>query len=344
MLEGHIEDTIKKKVLSRKPMISIDEQIELLKSKGIKFNIMSEVEAKKYLSNNNNYFKVTSYRKNYKKHPGGVQVGQYIHLEFAYLVDLAIIDMRIRYHILHIALDIEHYIRMDLIKKVSEYNEDGYSIVKEYFNYLEEKQKNKLRAELKRNKENVYCGDLLKAYEDDYPIWVFVELITFGSLIYLYKFCAEKFNDKQMKDNFFMFKTCKEIRNAAAHNNCIINDLKTNTCKHKTNTKVVKWLTSMDGLNKKFKKNKMTNARLQQIVTLLYVHEKLVTSNGIKNKECDKLFELKERINRESNYYDSNDLIATSFNFLSKVIDNWIQRNYNKRHIEKEEIFCRAAL
>ncbi|WP_027422619.1 Abi family protein [Lachnobacterium bovis] len=102
-----------KKVLSRKPMISIDEQIELLKSKGIKFNIMSEVEAKKYLSNNNNYFKVTSYRKNYDKHPGGVQVGQYIHLEFAYLVDLAIIDMRIRYHILHMALDIEHYIRMD---------------------------------------------------------------------------------------------------------------------------------------------------------------------------------------------------------------------------------------
>ncbi|WP_027422620.1 hypothetical protein [Lachnobacterium bovis] len=74
----------------------------------------------------------------------------------------------------------------------------------------------------------------------------------------------------------------------------------------------------------------MTNARLQQIVTLLYVHEKLVTSNGIKNKECDKLLELKERINRESNYYDSNDLIATSFNFLSKVIENWIQRNYNK--------------
>lgn len=324
-----IKDTINDNMLFRKPMISIDEQIELLKSKGVKFNIMNEDAAKDYLSNNNNYFKLTSYRKNYNKHPDGAYVGQYINLEFAYLVDLAIIDMRIRYHILHMALDIEHYIRMDLIKKVSEYNEDGYTIISEYYNSLEDNQKSKLKRELERNKENIYCGDLLKAYENNYPIWVFVELITFGSLIFLYKFCAEKFNDKQMKDNFFMFKTCKEIRNAAAHNNCIINDLKTNTLRHKTNTQVVKWLASMDGLNKNFRKNKMTNARLQQIVTLLYVHEKLVTSKGVKIKECDKLRELKQRINREFNYYESNEQITTSFNFLSQVIDIWITRNYN---------------
>ena len=324
-----IKDTINDNMLLRKPMISIDEQIELLKSKGVKFNIMNEDDAKDYLSNNNNYFKLTSYRKNYKKHPDGAYVGQYINLEFAYLVDLAIIDMRIRYHILHMALDIEHYIRMDLIKKVSEYNEDGYTIISEYCNSLEDNQKSKLKRELERNKENIYCGDLLKAYENNYPIWVFVELITFGSLIYLYKFCAEKFNDKQMKDNFFMFKTCKEIRNAAAHNNCIINDLKTNTLRHKTNTQVVNWLASMDGLNKNFRKNKMTNARLQQIVTLLYVHEKLVTSKGVKTKECDKLRELKQRINREINYYESNEQIRTSFKFLSQVIDIWITRNYN---------------
>lgn len=324
-----IKDTINDNMLFRKPMISIDEQIELLKSKGVKFNIMNEDDAKGYLSNNNNYFKLTSYRKNYMKHPDGAYVGQYINLEFAYLVDLAIIDMRIRYHILHMALDIEHYIRMDLIKKVSEYNEDGYTIISEYCNSLEDNQKSKLKKELERNKENIYCGDLLKAYENNYPIWVFVELITFGSLIYLYKFCAEKFNDKQMKDNFYMFKTCKEIRNAAAHNNCIINDLKTNTLRHKTNTQVVNWLASMDGLNKNFRKNKMTNARLQQIVTLLYVHEKLVTSKGVKIKECDKLRELKQRINREFNYYESNEQITTSFKFLSQVIDIWITRNYN---------------
>lgn len=324
-----LEDTINKKTLSRKPMISIDEQIELLKSKGIKFNIMKEIDAKKYLSDNNNYFKVMSYRKNYEKHPEGVHKGQYIKLEFAYLVDLAIIDMRIRYHILHMALDIEHYIRMDLIKKVSEYNEDGYAIINEYFDSFDEKRKNNLKKELERNGKNIYVGDLLKAYEESYPIWVFVELITFGRLIHLYMFCAEKFKDKQMKDNYYMFKTCKEIRNAAAHNNCIINDLKTHTQKHETNTQVTKWLQSIDGMNNNFRKIKMKKDRLRQIVTLLYVHEKIVTSKGIKSKECDKLLELKQRINRESNYYESNEQIATSFKFLSQVIDNWIKRNYN---------------
>ena len=89
----------------KKPKLSLDEQIEHLKDKGILFNIMDESDAKKYLEQNNNYFKLTAYRKNYNKHPDGKNKGKYINLEFAYLVDMAIIDMRLRYQIVHMALD-----------------------------------------------------------------------------------------------------------------------------------------------------------------------------------------------------------------------------------------------
>lgn len=47
----------------KKPKLSLDEQIEHLKDKGILFNIMDESDAKKYLEQNNNYFKLTAYRK-----------------------------------------------------------------------------------------------------------------------------------------------------------------------------------------------------------------------------------------------------------------------------------------
>ncbi len=69
-----------------KPRLSLDGQVEHLKQKGVLFNIMDEEAAKEYLTQNNNYFKLTAYRKNYGKHPDGENKGKYINLEFAYLV------------------------------------------------------------------------------------------------------------------------------------------------------------------------------------------------------------------------------------------------------------------
>ncbi len=54
-----------------KPKLTSEEQIKHLKEKGIKFSICTEEEAKDYLDYNNNYFKVSSFRKNYSKIPYG---------------------------------------------------------------------------------------------------------------------------------------------------------------------------------------------------------------------------------------------------------------------------------
>lgn len=109
-----------------KPKLSIDGQIEHLKSKGVLFDIMGEDEAKAYLAKNNNYFKLTAYRKNYDKHPDGENKGKYINLEFAYLVDIAVIDMLLRYRFVHMALDIEHHTKLKILRKMNECDEDGY--------------------------------------------------------------------------------------------------------------------------------------------------------------------------------------------------------------------------
>ena len=52
---------------TKKIMLSYDEQIENLKGKGITFNLgFSEDEAKEYLRSHNNFFRVRSYRENFK--------------------------------------------------------------------------------------------------------------------------------------------------------------------------------------------------------------------------------------------------------------------------------------
>lgn len=92
---------------------------------------------KKYLSKNNNYFKLSSFRKNYDKYTDGVNKGKYINLDFAYLIELARIDVEVRHILLKMCLDIEHFIKVSLITAVEAnlggpYGEDGYKIVTDF--------------------------------------------------------------------------------------------------------------------------------------------------------------------------------------------------------------------
>ena len=108
--------------MSHGPKLNTQEQIEHMKSQGISFHAISENKAYQYLQQNNNYFKLRAYRKNYVKN----DAGQYVGLDFAYLKDIAIIDMRLRYEMLEMCLDIEHYARVALIKAVVDTpEEDG---------------------------------------------------------------------------------------------------------------------------------------------------------------------------------------------------------------------------
>lgn len=50
-----------------KELLTTDQLIDHMKAKGITFNIISEQDAKTFLTNNNYYMKLASYRKNYKK-------------------------------------------------------------------------------------------------------------------------------------------------------------------------------------------------------------------------------------------------------------------------------------
>lgn len=308
-----------------KPKLSLDGQIEHLKEKGVLFNIMDEAEARDYLGQHNNYFKLTAYRKNYDKHPAGENKDKYINLEFAYLVDIAVIDMQLRYRIVHMALDLEHHTKLQLLRKMDEYNEDGYQVVQDYIDSLDEKQRKIFDSEINRNKGNIYCGDIIAKYEGAFPIWAFIEIVPFGRLVAFYGFCADRFSDKSMKDTFYRLLTCKEIRNALAHSNCILNNLKAKTAAHSTNAAVTSELMKIKGMNTNFRKNRMSNARIQQVVTLLYTHKDMVESEGIKRSESEDLKKIMERVDKNYDYYNTNPMIKGTFDFLKLVVDSWFK-------------------
>ena len=86
--------------------LNIDEQIAHMRDEnGIKFNLVTENEARLFLLNSTYYFKLKAYAKNFEKYATGAKCGNYIDLEFAYLQDLSTIDMHLRKFIIKSSLD-----------------------------------------------------------------------------------------------------------------------------------------------------------------------------------------------------------------------------------------------
>ncbi len=310
-----------------KPMLAANELIEHLSEKGVKFDMISKENAQKYLEENNNYFKLSSYRKSFSKYDKGDNIGKYINLDFKMLIDLSIIDMRIRKTMLSIVLDLEHYTKVKLLSIIENENKDGYTIVEDYLQYLKDNNEYEyLENELHKNKTGTYCGDLVTKYDEEYPIWVFLEIIPFGRLIKFYRYVAEKLQNRKMIDESYMLMDVRELRNACAHNNCIINDLKANTSKYSANYRVQNEV-AKTGISKKVRDNKLSNIRIKQLITLLYLNKNITTSEGILRYQAKILNELKDRIEHHIDYYNTNELIQTSLNFLNKIIDNWYNNN-----------------
>lgn len=309
-----------------KPLIKTKQQVDHLKNKGITFHYCSESAAADYLRENNNYFKLTSYRKNYEKYENPENKDKYINLDFAYLKDLAIIDMSLRYTLVQLALDIEHFTKLKLLRMIEEKEKDGYKICNDFFQEIGEDQARRLSNEILINKNSIYCCDLIEKYSENLPVWVFLELISFGRLINFYKFCAERFQENKMKNEVYMLLSCKEIRNAAAHSQCILNDLKLKTKnRHNPDWKMMKEIYKIPSVSKDVAKNRMSNERVRQIVTLLYTHKSIVTSAGVLEKAHKSLYGFQERMMKNISFYDTNDLIRGTFNFLDLIIDNWQQ-------------------
>ena len=116
---------------SNKPKLTVQQLVSKMKNeKGISFNYISETDAENYLLNVNNYLRTAAYRKNYQKHTKGVNKGKYIGLDFAYLQELSTIDMHFRFIVSKMCLDIEHALKVQMIKDIEcDPSTDGYDIV-----------------------------------------------------------------------------------------------------------------------------------------------------------------------------------------------------------------------
>lgn len=326
-------DKVDDKSVNLRPMMHIDEMVPYLKQKNIKFEKISEERAEKYLRDNNNYYNITSYKHNFERYLfDGKFVDKYIDLDFAYLKDMAIIDHRVRLILFKMIIDIEHYLKIKILNTIETIDEeDGYRIVNLYLekDFNDERFPKRVHNSIFKKVGNEYYQKIFSKYDVDkdkklenIPIWEFLEIITFGELVNFYDFFTKEYNLVDENRDVYILRDIVKLRNAVAHNTCVLSELNKKDNEYPPAYKVVQCLKSCN-IGKETRDNKLGNSRIRQITYTLYMFNEIVTSDGIKKnikKEINELFF--DRIIHHKEYYNNNELLKSIYSYFKKIIEN----------------------
>ena len=321
-----------------KPSFAVSEQIAHLKSRGVTFELCSEADAAEYLHGANNLLRVSSYRKLFPIKTSGPHAGEYAGLDFEHLRTLSSLDRRLRACFLSIALDIEHFARIEVLDNCEEHGEDGYSIVRDYLQTrLNHKGRNHLEGGLRaRGAEgkthDEYSGDLIAKYlgEDERlgetPVWVFLETVEFRLFTDFYLFCAERWDDEQMLQRHYLLKSVRALRNACAHNSCILNGIGGSSKKSGwiANRLVTEALNGRGIKRTKSRRDKLSNLRVAQIVETLCADSLFCTRASTAKRHARALEEFRLSWEDVRGAFVKNPTITSFFDFFFRLVDVWV--------------------
>lgn len=302
--------------MQQKHKFTIEQQINHMKSQGIKFEISNSDKALNFLTYSNYYFKVKSFAKNYKKNED-----TYENLDFAYLRKFSILDTAFRELVLELSLLCEHLMKVLICRSCSQNNDDdGYTVVNNFFNSENSPQ---LPTSLKRYDEgafSVYSKPLLDKYRNNMPVWVLVEVLNFGELISFYKFYKTQHNIEKISE--FNLYAIKSLRNVAAHNSCILHTLTMPPMgaeDMKTSTTLKNFLYSKGLLSRRGRGREIRIPLIHDFLCLILTFSKLCPNTEIKEKLKQKIFTYFKRCEERSEYFKHETLILQRYFFIKKA-------------------------
>ncbi len=316
-----------------KPKQTALQLITKMQSKGITFKYTSEKEAAAYLTDKNNYLRTAAYRKNYQKHKNGSNIGKYINLDFAYLQELSTIDMHFRFLMSKMCLDIEHDLKVRMLKDIeTDSTTDGFDIVQIFLSH-----NSYVIGKLEASSASPFTGDLIHKYftiqrvynpqrkktankitsYDDCPVWVLLEMLTFGDFIKFYEFYYSARSYSKIPSS--VINLVKSLRNGVAHNNCILADL-AHGSSHPP-AEISQFISKIASINTAQRQKKLSCRPMLEFTALLYIYN-LVVSDKVKHYRTLELKDLFfSRMRQKKGFFFKNELIKSNYEFACKVID-----------------------
>lgn len=292
-----------------KPKDSFEGLYQRIADRGITFNYHSKDEVIDFLSQRNYYYRLISYRKNFKK-----ENNLYVGLDFKALCDMASIDTYLREYLFCLCLDIEHIAKTYLMTHLTKNSlEDGYSILDEFgLKYPTDYQ-----IAMRHFEKNGYKKDMYRKRQGNVSVWVFLEVIDFGTLIKFLNFYTRKYPDFKDKLNHSDLKFVKNIRNACAHNDIyFINIFVKNSDQIQSRARS-RTMASKVGIQWYYLKN----PKIHDLVVLFSIHQSLCSNELNRRRHNEGIIVLERATKNKDLYIDSNDY-HKGFRLIRKCIDH----------------------
>ena len=301
--------------ITKSPKLKVPEIIKYCKNDlGITFNLMDEEKAKEFLEKNNFFFRLKQYCSTC---PEQTKSGKYIGLDFGHLVELSTIDMFLRKILLKMTIDLEHYLKVKLVNDCQNNPaDDGYEVVEKFLeSHL------KLKEDIaKVNKNTSYGESSFEKYTAAPAVWNFVEMVSFADFISFYAFYYDYM--RMTCEYTKHFDSVRRIRNACAHNVCMLasfkpvqgfkSDLETN----------FELLGGNIGIGSGTISYCMKVPLLNDFAVMLSVYTKLISSPKIKEITIQEIKDFFDgRMVYRKQYFENNTDIKNAYQFARKVLD-----------------------
>ena len=301
--------------MSRKELLRYDDLIKKLKSDGINFNIVDEEGAKCILSEKTYYFKIGSFRKNFPKG----RDNKYS-IEFAYLEDLASLDMQLRYILLHFCLDLEHSLKSFIMHDITNNtDEDGYEIMADYFtDYTNQKDYifNSVVTARDEDGKAITFHNGFEKYYNEPPIWVCLELMDFGQLVKFINFYYARHKERgDLNTAKRIAYLAKNLRNKCAHSKPILLHLTPDRSQ-----RIPQTILSVGRSYYQLSVNQMSNKVYLDTIALFYLHHKYCNDH-VKQRRIMVMKNWLERYERNRRYYSRSRDVNIYLSLLNKLID-----------------------
>ena len=157
-------------------------------------------------------------------------------------------------------------------------------------------------------------------YFDNLAVWNIVEVLSFGDFLILYELYYRKYPSSDSLLGFLW--SVRFLRNAAAHNNCLLNTLRNPYARITPNRAITGVISKNPLISPMERTNRMSNPVIGDFVITLYVFKECVMSESIITKTIAELNQyLNVRAVRNAHYFDKNESIKSSYKFIKKNVD-----------------------
>lgn len=296
------------------PKLTVPEILDYCKNiLGITFNLMDEEKAAVFLEKNNFFFRLKQYCSVCSEQ---TMSGKYVGLDFGHLVELSTIDMFLRKLLLKMTIDLEHYLKVKLVNTCQNNpKDDGYEVVQKFL-----ENHPKIKDNMQNYRSISYGENTFEKYSSSPAVWNFVEMIGFADFISFYAFYYDymKLDCEYTKH----FDSVRRLRNACAHNFCLL-----------TSFKPVQWFkpdleTSFEilggniGISNGTISSCMKVPLLNDFAVMLSVYTKLISSPKIKELTLQEIKDFFDgRMIYKKQYFENYTEIKNAYNFARKVLD-----------------------